>query len=405
MITGWKRYLREHPRLADGAVAVLLFVGCVPATVFITQDRPGHPAWWNAAVLLAVSSAALLWQRSHTRTVVAVTTVCAVVACALGYLLTPLLLGPLMVALYRLAVDGSRKVAFGYASAVALLLAFTTMVVRPTGYAFILNTVNPAAMIVIPALLGYAVQNRRAYQDAVAARVAQAEHAREEEVRHRVAEERMRIARELHDVVAHHLALANAQTGTIAYLMHSHPVEAEKLLVELAGTTSSALRELKATVGLLRQGDDAGQPLEPSPGLERLPDLAEAMRTTGLTVTLSTEGTPQQLSPGVDLTAYRIIQEALTNVSKHAGTAVAEVELTYSTGLLNITVRNEAGAPHRGPRSAESGADSGYGLLGMRERAQSVGGRLRAEPRPGGGFEVAAALPLHPRVPDEETTP
>ena len=402
MIATWQRYSREHPRAADAAVAVLLFVICVPGTLLTSGMHHGHLRWWPAALLLAVSCTALMWQRSHPRAVVVATTLCSLAACTQGYLLTPLLFAPLMVALYRLTLESSRRTAFSYASAIAVLLATSAVIADPVGSMFVLNTLNPIGMVLLPAVLGNAVQSRKAYLGAVAARVADAERTREEEARRRVSEERMRIARELHDVVAHHLALANAQAGTVAHLVRTRPEQAEKLLAELAGTTSSALRELKATVGLLRQTDDARPPLEPAPGLDRLPELAEAMRVAGLTVTLVTEGTPQPLSPGVDLTAFRIIQEALTNVSKHAGSGRAEVKLVHYRDRLAVTVSNEAGRSR--PKSSAAGSDrsSGYGLLGMRERAQSLGGLLRAGPSPSGGFEVATELPLHPRDPEDD---
>ncbi len=169
-----------------------------------------------------------------------------------------------------------------------------------------------------------------------------------------MAEERVRIARELHDVVAHHLALANAQAGTAAHLVRRNPAQAEQLITELAGTTSSALRELKATVGLLRSPDDPDSPLEPAPGLARLPELIATHEAAGLAVTVTTTGDAVPLAAGVDLTAYRIVQEALTNVTKHAATTAAQVTLAYAGNLLTITVSDEGGGPHRHRRTAPS---------------------------------------------------
>jgi signal transduction histidine kinase len=207
----------------------------------------------------------------------------------------------------------------------------------------------------------------------------------------------MRIARELHDVVAHHMAVANAQAGTARHLAPTHPEQAMKLLGELTATTSSALLELRATVGVLRQiGDDPdADPLEPAPGLDRLPELIATCETAGVEVTVTTEGAPRPLSPGVDLTAYRIIQEALTNVTKHGAGTGANVRLAYSDSRLLISVTNDGAA------TASPVPGGGYGLMGMRERAHSVGGDLHAGPRPEGGFEVATALPLHSLVPEE----
>lgn len=200
----------------------------------------------------------------------------------------------------------------------------------------------------------------------------------------------MRIARELHDVVAHHMALANAMAGTAAHLARTHPDQVPPILDDLAGTTSSALRELKATVGLLRQADDPDAPLEPAPGLGRLGDLTDAFAAAGLTVTVSAQGEERPLSPGVDLTAYRIVQEALTNVAKHAAAKTARVLLAYTHDHVNITISDDGDAT--APAAPAPGG--GFGLMGMRERAQSAGGRLQAGYRPEGGFTVTAELPI-----------
>ena len=172
---------------------------------------------------------------------------------------------------------------------------------------------------------------------------------------------------------------------------------------ELSSTTSAALRELKATVGLLRQGDDAEAPTSPAPGLAQLPELAESFASTGLIVEVESVGTPRPLDPGVDLTAFRIVQEALTNVTKHAATEKARVGLAYTDDRITVTVTDEATAQH--PKTRATAANSGFGLIGMRERAQSVGGRLRTGPRPEGGFQVAAELPLRIQNPEPEEAP
>jgi signal transduction histidine kinase len=244
------------------------------------------------------------------------------------------------------------------------------------GYPWVLVVLSPVLFLLLPVALGEAVQ----------ARAEQAERTREEEARHRVAEERVRIARELHDVVAHHLALANAQAGTAAYLARGRPDQVDGILTELTGTTAAALRELKATVGLLRQPSDADS-LEPAPGLGRLPELTAAFAGSGLAVEVTVEGAERPLLPTVDLTAFRIVQEALTNVTKHAGTTTARVRLSYDRDRLTITVTNPAGR-----LTAKPG--NGFGLVGMRERAHSAGGSCQAAPDPGGGFTVTATLPV-----------
>src|SRR5262249_27523633 len=158
-----------------------------------------------------------------------------------------------------------------------------------------LEILNPVLFLLLPVALAETARLRHAHA--------------EQDARHRVGEERLRIARELHDIVAHHLALANAQAGTAAYLASSHPEQAQRILTELTGTTSSALRELKATVGLLRHGEDS--PLEPAPGLGRLAELTAAFGSAGLEVRVTVRGEERALAPDVDLTAFRIVQEAL----------------------------------------------------------------------------------------------
>ncbi len=389
MITGWRLYLRDHPRVVDVALVLLLFANSIPGSILTAPFLDVQAPWWPAVMLSGIACTALLWRRSRPRAVAVVAVLCAMAVAALGYILTVLLLGPLMLALYTVASRSDRKISYIFTFGAVLLVAGTAMLAGPPGDPLELKTIGPIAWLLVPAAIGYSVKVQRAYLEVEKARAEYAERTREEEAAHRVAEERMRIARELHDVVAHHLALANAQAGAVAHLIRSHPDQAEKIVGDLTGTTSSALRELKATVGLLRQPDDADAPLEPAPGLDRVPELAGSFGSAGLEVTVTTEGEPQPLSPMVDLTAYRIVQEALTNVAKHAATAAAEVNLTYHPNRLSITVTNDAG--HQLP--AATAAGPGYGLIGMRERALSVGGQLRAGPRESGGFEVAAELP------------
>ncbi|WP_449340600.1 sensor histidine kinase [Streptomyces canarius] len=167
-----------------------------------------------------------------------------------------------------------------------------------------------------------------------------------------------------------------------------------------ASTTASALRELKATVGLLRQEADTESPLGPAPGLDRLQELADAFGKAGLPVDVTVEGIPRPLSPSTDLTAFRILQEALTNVTKHAGTRTARVRLGYAPDRLTRTVGDAGPAAAAPARSA-----TGFGLVGMRERAHSLGGTLTAGPRPDGGFDVTCVLPLDRTTSPEDTAP
>ena len=402
MMSAWQRYLSDHPRVADAATVLVLLSFTLPGAV-LGVTGVSQPARYPGWILAAIACAAVTGHRSRPRLAALAAIACTVAITALGYVLTPLLLAPAMAALFFLALRTSQRTAYAFTAAAIIIVVCTSVIAGPGSEGFSLKVSAPAFWLLLPSALGEVTRLRHAYLEAANARAEYAERTRDEEARLRVAGERMRIARELHDVVAHHLALANAQATTVAHLMGTDPGQAGKMASDLSGTISSALRELKATVGLLRQAGDPELPLEPAPGLAQLPDLARSFRSAGLTVTVTTEGDAQPLSPGVDLTAFRIIQEALTNVAKHAATGQAQVRLAYCGGQLGITVSNDSAA--QSPAKPTAPAGPGYGLIGMRERAQSVGGRLRAGHRPEGGFEVATELPLQPRSPEERPIP
>lgn len=400
MITTWQRYLHSHPRTVDSAVALLLIVLAFPGSKYSVSDVAAPAHWWPGVLLAGISCTALLWRRTRPGLATAFALLCATGMALTGYVMTVLLLAPLMVALYALAARAERTTARSFTLAAVILVVGAALIADPAGDSVALNVIGPIAWLLLPAALGSTARFRRAYLEAVQARAEYAERTREEEARHRVAEERMRFARELHDVAAHHLALANAQATTAALLIRSHPAQAEKMVNALGDATAAALREMKATVGLLRRSDASEDSLQPAPGLAQLPELVDAHTSAGLTVTLATHGQSRPLSPGADLTAYRIVQEALTNVTKHARTSAAKVDLTYHHDRLAISVTDHGTGPSASPTPG-----SGYGLVGMRERALSIGGHLRAGHRPTGGFEVSTELPLHPYAPAEDSAP
>ena len=393
MIDNLQDFPGARPRLTDAALALALFACSLPGSLITLPGNEPAISWWPGVLLTGVSCAALLWRRGRPRVTTAVAVVCATAVSALGYILTVLLLGPLMVALYSLAVRTGRRTANTYAVSGIALLVSAALLKGPDDEPLILKLLGPAAWLLLPTALGTLNRLRRAYLEAVRARAEDAERTREEEARHRVTAERMRIARDLHDVVAHHLLLANIQAGAVSRMLPARPGEAGKIAVELTGATSSALRELKATVGLLRHSDDRDLPLDATAGLAGLPELAASFRHAGLTVTLVTEGTARPLSAGTDLTAYRIVQEALTNVTKHAAVDTAEVRLTYRAASLLVAVTDDGDA---GRVTNSPTTQGGYGLIGMRERARSAGGRIRMGQRARGGFEVVAELPYRP---------
>jgi signal transduction histidine kinase len=379
MIRSLQRYPYSHPRSTDAAAAAALFACSFVGSNVTLPGRDLDVSMWPGVLLTGFSCAVLMCRRSHPRTAVVLTTACTMVVVALGYVVTVLLLGPLMVALFSLAARTRRKIANTFACSSIALLVVTGFLDGPAEEPLLFRLLGPAAWLLLPTALGTVSRLYVAYL--------------EEEGRRRVSDERMRIARDLHDVVAHHLVLAKLQAGAVARMIHSRPAEAERLASDLTGTAAAALSELKATVGLLRRADTAEQSPEPTPGLAQLPELTASFASAGLTVTVTVDGEPRPLPAGADLSAYRIVQEALTNVTKHAAIGSAEVRLTYSDNRLCITI-TDAGAARAVASHSPTG---GYGLIGMRERAHSVGGLLRVGPRDQGGFEVVTELPLRPR--------
>ncbi|NHC45556.1 sensor histidine kinase [Motilibacter aurantiacus] len=385
-------------RWREGAVVATAFALCLLGGVLRVDDTVSAPPA-AAYVVAAVSAGALPLRHRSPIAAVAVTTGCGMAVVPAGLLLTPLLVAPAVVAGYALAVQlDRRRAAAALLASAALLVAATVLAGDLSGQDASRLTIV-AAFPLVAGVLGHATQNRRAYLAAVEERARRAEQDRDTEARRRVAEERVRIARELHDVVAHQITLANAQAMVAARVFDSRPEQSRRALDDLVGTTARALDDLRATVGLLREADDTSAPAEPAPGLCRLPALVESFGRAGLEVSVHHDGTERPLPPGTDLTAYRIVQEALTNVARHAGTGSARVRLTWSRDRVTIAVADDgSGSRARATTGAAHQAErpGGYGLIGMRERATAVGGRLSAGRRPEGGFLVSTDLPLPP---------
>ncbi|WP_250008304.1 sensor histidine kinase [Actinoplanes sp. M2I2] len=348
------------------------------------------------ALLSLVASGALYAAARAPRAATVVAIGCEAAACALGYLPTPLLLAPLIGCLYRLTVVSSPRAAAWWTGIAvsAVILGATAGDVTPTRGALLLGTVGVALWLLPAVFAGRMTQAQRAYLRMAQARAADAERNRDDEVRRRLSEERLRIARDLHDVVAHHLTVANAQAGTAAHLLAKRPDQARELLTGLSTSTSAALRELKATVGLLRAPGDEPADTTPAPGLEQLPDLVEAGRAAGLEVSVVSDGTPRRLPPLVGLTAFRIVQEALTNVTKHAVRPNVTISLAYDEDSFSARVVNTSARP------APAGP-GGYGLIGMRERAKAVGGTVQAGDDGPGRYAVSLTIPLAPWQEDQ----
>ncbi|MFD4605421.1 sensor histidine kinase [Streptomyces sp. NPDC058464] len=389
VIHGQRRGEQARVRAVDALATVGLFL----LSVVAASVEPHHHQFslrWAAVVLAAVGSSALLWRHRHPFGVLAITIGCGVLFQLLGFRTSPLATSPVLVSVYNVAVRTDRRTAWTAASISAAALVSVAPVLTAKTW---LDPDNAAmlAWTALPAAVGDGVRSRRAHLAAVEERAEHAERTREQEARQRVAAERVRIARELHDIVAHHIALINAQAGVAVHLVDRRPEHVLTALKGIRDTSRSALDELRVTVGLLRQSDDPVAPRDPMPGLAQVPALLASFERTGLAVSHARSGTPQALEPAVDLAAYRIVQESLTNVRKHARAGHARLFLHYHPERLTITIEND-GPPE--PCRPHPGA--GHGLIGMRERAATIGGRLYAGPRPEGGFTVAAELPLRP---------
>ncbi|RCV52440.1 two-component sensor histidine kinase [Marinitenerispora sediminis] len=239
--------------------------------------------------------------------------------------------------------------------------------------------------------LGRLGRLRAAHLTELQARATRLEHARDAHARAVLAEERSRIARELHDVVAHHVSVMTVQATAGRRVIARSPDRARQALEDIEETGRQALSEMRRIVGVLRTSASADADRGPQPGLADIPDLLAQVRETGLAVALRTEGVARALPPGLELTLYRVVQESLTNVLKHAGPdAAAEVALRFEPGAVSVRVEDDGAGP---PGGARGGDEPGHGLLGMRERVSLFGGDLEAGPRPGGGFSVRARVP------------
>ncbi|KAA6223138.1 sensor histidine kinase [Streptomyces albofaciens JCM 4342] len=351
-----------------------------------------------AYTLLLVGTVPLLWRHRFPRTVALGTAVAASGYLAAGYPYGPFLLSAAL-GCFAAVVAGRRVTAW---TAVGLVWASHLLVghvlyrwLPPTGdgpapwgeQLFI--TVLVVAVVAVSEL---ARVRREQFARMRAERAAAA--------RRRADEERLRIARELHDVLAHSISVINVQAGVGLALLDEDPEQARTALTTIKAASKEVLGEVRQVLATLRAPGDA--PRSPAPGLDRLPELCEQAKGAGLAVRVTEQGRRPRLSPGADLAAFRIVQEALTNIVRHSGSRTARVGLVHLPGALEITVDDDGPATAAG-RAGDVGtagvAGGGNGLVGMRERAAALGGTVEAGPRPDGGFRVHARLPLGPATP------
>lgn len=386
-----RAWLRDRPDQADVVLAgVLMILGVladVTASTTEVLDAVYREPSEVSILLAVVASAAVGFRRHAPAWAVTVAGVAAGIHGAATFT-SPVPAAALIVCLYSVAAYGTRR-----ESRQSICIAMVVVTVVLVSFWRELDWVNALsnyALIAVPWFLGDNLRNRRALEVALEDRARRAEQDRAEAADKAVSAERARIARELHDVVAHSMGVMVIQAGAARRVLRGAPDDAEDAVASIEATGREALAEMRRLVGVLRETAGLAD-RAPQPSLTRVEDLVAASVTPSLGVELAIEGTPRPLPPGLDLAAYRVIQEALTNAGRHAGRARAMVTVAYHHDHLAVSVVDD-GRGAAADRSAE--APPGHGLVGMHERISIYGGTLRAGPSPGGGFEVRATLPL-----------
>jgi signal transduction histidine kinase len=376
---------RNASRLFDAAVP-LLAGAVIVVGVAVRADAGTRPL----ALALGLASAAALTLRRRAPTA----TLAASGGLVLALFAVDRAAGAIAViapatGLYSLALSrGGIHLAVAAAAAAATVVAADTFLAGRHSHNVTLQTAAHVALVAVPLLAAEALRNRRSYVQLLRERLELAERTREEDAQRRVEQERLRIARDLHDVVAHTLTAINVQAGVAAQLLARDPSHAQSALATIEVASHDALDELRAIVGVLREADGVTAPLEPAPGLGSVSELIERACAMGLDINLEIEGRrPIRISDAVQLAVFRIVQESLTNARRHAAGAAARVSMSYRPDRLLLTVENGTGVTRNG-----NGCVPGVGILGMRERATALGGTFTASPSEG-GFRVTAELP------------
>jgi signal transduction histidine kinase len=373
--------------VADAALAALLAVAGVAEIWVPFSSRQGEASGWWSTVVVVVLAAALAFRRDRP----GVVALFVLLGMPVAYTISPtyvLFLGQFVLlglALFTAARHGRGREPWYAAAAAAVALLFVDLRISelqaPSEIAFhwgVFVLVFVAGMT----MRAMDLRARESHQRAVATEVAAAER-----VLAAVLDERTRVARELHDIVAHAVSVMVVQAGAAEQVVLEDPHYAKQALATIRTSGSDALTEMRRLVAVLRDPTDV-QPLHPQPGLAAIDALAEDVRAAGVDVTVDAAGAPPQLPAGLDLAVYRVVQEALSNVRQHANASHAKVRVTTEPGTLLVEVRDDG--------CGAAGAQPGHGLIGMRERVSLYGGSLRTQTEPGGGFAVLAALPLDP---------
>jgi signal transduction histidine kinase len=345
-----------------------------------------------AGVLAAIGiSLPLLWRHRAPWTVL-VLVVAGVFACMATLKPGWSVVAVSAVAIYSVALHGDRRRSVAVAASVVGVMVAVMAVFSDRGL-LSSDALTRLGFLLLALVLGDAVRSRRAVEQAAAEREADLERRRRHDADRRIADERLRIAQEVHDVVAHAMVAINVQAGVAAHVLHKRPENAETALTEIKRVSGAALDDLRATLGLLRE-EGAAAPIHPARELSEVPDLAAPLRAAGVRVDVDVSGHEARVPSPVGAAAYRIVQEALTNVLRHADASSAAVRVAIGARSLEIDVRNDSPAAVTNPPPAANGV--GTGLRGMAERAEALGGRIEAGRLPEGGWHVHAELPLAP---------
>lgn len=389
-----QRWLRDRPMLMDlGLVMLAAVLGIAELT---GEDIPGsRDPDLLAVVLILASASPLIFRRKAPFTSFAVALSLMMVVYVLEY--DTYLSSVGLPAVYSLAAHGDPRrrpwiaIIVGIGSLFAV--ASATLLDQPDGYNYS-NAVSMLLFTIVAGISGAVVRNRHEIFLDAEARADHAEADRTAAAERAVTTERLRIAREMHDVVAHGMSVISVQAAAAQETFETQPERTLGLLQNIEATSRESLTEMRRMLGVLRQdtnGDQDSGRRTPQPSLGDLDRIVAACVDAGTPTKLAVSGTPVRLSTGLDLTAFRIVQEALTNVLKHGGGAAsARVEINYTPDFLELTIADT------GRGSVSKTKTSGNGLVGMRERVDVYGGQLSAGPRRGGGYEVKASLPLNP---------
>jgi signal transduction histidine kinase len=376
---------RHAPHLLDAAV--LLGAGVIVVVgVALRADASTRPL---ALSLALAASAILVLRRGAPTATLAISGALVLALFVVDHDAGAVAVIAPAIALYSLALSrGGVHLAAAVVAAAAAVIVAEVFLAGPHLHALTLQTAAHVALVAVPVLAAEALRTRRSYVQLLVERLELAERTREEEAQRRAEQERLRIARDLHDVLADTLTTINVQAGVAAHLADREPGRAASVLAAIEAASHDALGELRAILGVLREADGAEAPREPVPGLDAVPSLVDRFRTAGGDIELGVAGVqPERIPEAVQLAAFRIVQESLTNATRHAPGAAARIRLAYERDRLCVMIENNSGNERNG-----NGRGDGVGIAGMRERANALGGSLEAgaDPR---GFKVTAELP------------